>query len=373
MLSDAVVLAVDGGNSKTDLALVRADGALLALARGPLSSPHHIGLDGASRVLEGLLAEAAAAAGLPAATPSRGRPALLAGADLPAEEGALHERVAARGWARALDGRATTRSRSCARAPSAAGASRSCAAPASTASASRPTAATSRFPALGAITGDWGGGYDVGLAALVAAARERGRARAGDPLERVVPAHFGLAHADELAEAIHARQHPAAPAARARAAWSSRRRRATRSRPGSSTASPPRSSRSRASRSTRLELDREPVEVLLGGGLLRAGDGRLRGAIAAGLARGRARHPGAARARRRSWARRCSGSIAWRRRRAQARIRRELAAAVERHGELSTLGSRRWLRCASSRRRSSTPAATGRRSTRSSWRSPTAS
>ena len=40
-----VVLAVDGGNSKTDLALVAEDGTLLGLARGPLSSPHHIGLD----------------------------------------------------------------------------------------------------------------------------------------------------------------------------------------------------------------------------------------------------------------------------------------------------------------------------------------
>ena len=29
-MSDRVVLAVDGGNSKTDLALVREDGALLA-------------------------------------------------------------------------------------------------------------------------------------------------------------------------------------------------------------------------------------------------------------------------------------------------------------------------------------------------------
>ena len=39
-----VVLAVDGGNSKTDLALVRADGTVLAYVRGPLSSPHHLGL-----------------------------------------------------------------------------------------------------------------------------------------------------------------------------------------------------------------------------------------------------------------------------------------------------------------------------------------
>jgi hypothetical protein len=34
---------------------------------------------------------------------------------------------------------------------------------------------------------------------------------------------------------------------------------------------------------TRLDLGREPVEVLLGGGLMRAGDGRLLGAIEAGL------------------------------------------------------------------------------------------
>ena len=37
-MSDAVLLAVDGGATKTDLALVGANGSLLALQRGPLSS-----------------------------------------------------------------------------------------------------------------------------------------------------------------------------------------------------------------------------------------------------------------------------------------------------------------------------------------------
>ena len=37
-MSRTAVLAVDGGNSKTDLALVEADGSVLALVRGPLSS-----------------------------------------------------------------------------------------------------------------------------------------------------------------------------------------------------------------------------------------------------------------------------------------------------------------------------------------------
>src|SRR5439155_3782228 len=60
-----VVLAVDGGNFKTDLALVRADGSALALVRGPQSSPHHLGVDGCVRVLEELLATAVRVADLP--------------------------------------------------------------------------------------------------------------------------------------------------------------------------------------------------------------------------------------------------------------------------------------------------------------------
>ena len=35
-----LVLAVDGGNAKTDLALVATDGRVHALVRGPGSSPH---------------------------------------------------------------------------------------------------------------------------------------------------------------------------------------------------------------------------------------------------------------------------------------------------------------------------------------------
>src|ERR671937_837529 len=63
-MSAPLVLAVDGGNSKTDLALVRADGEALALVRGPQSSPHHLGVDGCVRVLEQLLADALREAGL---------------------------------------------------------------------------------------------------------------------------------------------------------------------------------------------------------------------------------------------------------------------------------------------------------------------
>ena len=46
-----LVLAVDGGGSKTDLALVRADGEVLSLVRGPRSSPQHLGIEGSLDVL----------------------------------------------------------------------------------------------------------------------------------------------------------------------------------------------------------------------------------------------------------------------------------------------------------------------------------
>ena len=87
-MTEPLVLAIDGGNWKTDLALVRTDGNVLALVRGPQSSPHHLGIDGSLAVLEELLARALAEAGLPN---GRGPVAeiaqlSLAGVDFPSEE-----------------------------------------------------------------------------------------------------------------------------------------------------------------------------------------------------------------------------------------------------------------------------------------------
>jgi N-acetylglucosamine kinase-like BadF-type ATPase len=49
-----------------------------------------------------------------------------------------------------------------------------------------------RFPSLGEISGDWGGGADAGMAALFAAARGADGRGPRTALERAVPAHFGL-------------------------------------------------------------------------------------------------------------------------------------------------------------------------------------
>jgi N-acetylglucosamine kinase-like BadF-type ATPase len=192
-----VILAVDGGNSKTDVALVGADGALLGHARGPLSSPHHLGLDASIELLARLIGEA----GLNGQRADIAQ-VLLAGVDFPEEEVRLHAALAAHAWADRLrvgnDTFAVLR----------AGTERGwgiavvCGAGINCVGVS-PDGRHVRFPALGTITGDWGGGYDVGLAAMWAAARSEDGRGPKTPLEQLVPEHFGAKTPLDLAWAIH--------------------------------------------------------------------------------------------------------------------------------------------------------------------------
>ena len=279
-MSAPMVLAVDGGNSKTDLALVRADGEVLALVRGPLSSPHHIGLGGCLDVLQRLLDEARRKAGLDGARAEVGA-VLLAGVDFPAEVQRLQQALDERGWAArttvANDTFAVLR----------AGTERGwgvavvCGAGINCVGVS-PGGRHVRFPALGPISGDWGGGRDVGLAAVSAAARSEDGRGPSTSLERLVPAHFGLEAPHELAEAIHLGRIPErdvaelAPVVLA-AAMDDPVAAGIVDRLAFEVVALARAAL------TRLELTHEPVEVLLGGGLLRSGDGRLLEAIEAGL------------------------------------------------------------------------------------------
>ncbi len=283
-MSAAAVLAVDGGNSKTDLALVDADGAVLALVRGPQSSPQHLGVDGSLSVLEQLLDDAGRRAGRNGAAGGGAEVAalLMAGVDFPAEEEAVRAAVAARGWAsQVLVGNDTF-------AVLRAGTERgwgvaiTCGAGINCVGVG-PDGRHARFPALGAITGDWGGGYDLGLAAVSAAARSEDGRGPRTSLERVVPAHFGLGTPTELAEAIHVGRIP--------------QRRVIELAPLVLTeaADDPVAASIVARLAeevvalarvalARLELTSEPVEVLLGGGMLQSADGAVLDAIRAGLA-----------------------------------------------------------------------------------------
>jgi N-acetylglucosamine kinase-like BadF-type ATPase len=281
-VSAAVLLAVDGGNSKTDLALVRADGAVLAMARGPLSSPHHVGLSGCLRVLEDLLAEAMASAGLPAGYPvAEVGHVLLAGADLPVEERALLDAISARGWARRTTVSNDTFAILRAGTERGWGVAVVCGAGINCVGVA-PDGRHVRFPALGTITGDWGGGHDVGLAALSAAARSEDGRGPKTTLEARVPAHFGLSAPQELAEAIHLGRIPArrvlelAPVVFAEAEADDAAGEIV-DRLAAEVVALARVA------VTRLSLADAPVEVLLGGGLMRAANGRLEGAIAEGL------------------------------------------------------------------------------------------
>jgi N-acetylglucosamine kinase-like BadF-type ATPase len=280
-VSGGFALAVDGGNSKTDLALASADGRLLALVRGPMSSPHHIGLDGCLRVLEGMLAEALASAGLESRVADVAH-VLVAGADLPAEEEALQAAATARGWARRTTVANDTFAILRAGTDRGWGVAVVCGAGINCIGVA-PDGRHHRFPALGAVTGDWGGGYDLGVSAVMAAARSDDGRGPATVLEQAVPAYFGLATPHELAVAMHTdriplrRAHELAPVVFAAAEHDAVAAELV-DRVAAEVVAFARVA------ITRLGLAAEPVEVLLGGGLMRAAGPRLLEAIGAGLA-----------------------------------------------------------------------------------------
>jgi N-acetylglucosamine kinase-like BadF-type ATPase len=284
-VSAPLVLAIDGGNSKTDLALVRADGELVALVRGPLSSPHHIGLAGALQVIDDLLIEALSDAGIengagPVADVAQ---LLLAGVDFPSEVEEMQQAAAARGFASKVTVGNDTLAVLRAGTEGGWGVAVVCGAGINCVGVA-PDRRQARFPALGWTTGDWGGGYDVGLAATMAAARSEDGRGEKTTLESAVPAHFGLETPMQLAEAVHEgrieqrRVIELAPVVFAEA-----------ERDAEAAAIVDRLAEEVVTMIRvileRLELLEEPVPVALGGGLMQSGDERLIGAVKAGLAR----------------------------------------------------------------------------------------
>lgn len=198
------VLAVDGGNSKTDLALADADGRLLALVRGPSTSPHALGLEPAMQLLEVLLSEALAKAGIEDGNGQVAEAARiqLAGADEPDEEQRLQHAVERRRWAKSVSAGNDTFAVLRAGTDRGWGVAVVCGAGTNCVGVA-PDGRCWRFAALGPMTGDWGGSDDLGLAALAAASRSADGRGPATVLERVVPEHFGMTSPMEVARAIH--------------------------------------------------------------------------------------------------------------------------------------------------------------------------
>jgi N-acetylglucosamine kinase-like BadF-type ATPase len=225
-------LAIDGGNSKTDVALIARDGTLLALVRGP-GMPARLGAE-TVRLIDELIRSAVKLAsedqgassaeansyllerfGYVAGQPESGHVAshlvaCVANADLPSEQRELEQMLRGEGWTAtttvANDTYAVLRA-GLDDVP-AAGADRywgvgmTCGTGINCVGIA-PDGTTAGFLALGMITGDWGGGSGIGLEALWNAVRASDGRGPLTALMQAVPGHFDMKEPLEVAEALH--------------------------------------------------------------------------------------------------------------------------------------------------------------------------
>jgi N-acetylglucosamine kinase-like BadF-type ATPase len=204
------VIAVDGGNSKTDLALVAADGSLLASARGPGMDAQRDGVRQTIQIIGDLVREVTAGA---ARTP--GRPvavhlsACVANADLPGEEERVCATLRAQGWTLTTSvfndtfavlraGLADGTGPAGHRVDQHWGVAVTCGAGINCVGVA-PDGRTHRFLALGSNSGDWGGGYGLGCAAVWWAIRAEDGRGPGTSLRVAVPAYFGAGSMHDIA------------------------------------------------------------------------------------------------------------------------------------------------------------------------------
>jgi N-acetylglucosamine kinase-like BadF-type ATPase len=202
------VLAIDGGNSKTDVALVAEDGTLLASARGPGINAHATGIDQTALILDAVVKQAAAQLGhgIPSGWIARHTVACLANADLPEEEVEHAAAVQAQGWSATStvvnDTFAILRAGLADGCGSHWGVAVVCGAGINAVGVA-PDDRVARYLALGTISGDWGGGYGLGLEVLWHAVRaEDGRGR-DTILTSYLTSHFGVERVEEVTIGLH--------------------------------------------------------------------------------------------------------------------------------------------------------------------------
>jgi N-acetylglucosamine kinase-like BadF-type ATPase len=201
----AAVLAVDSGGSKTDVALLRKDGTVLGAAR--VAGDHREWLPSESSDLVAISKAIDRAAGRAGFDNGR-RPLAdvgsfcLAGADLPTDDRRLLRWIRRNGWVgdpilrndtfavlRAGTERTWGVAVVCGFGTNCSGVS--------------PDGAIARFPAIGPISGDWGGGSELGSVAAWHAIRSQDGRGPKTSLQRAVPAHFGLRTPRQLMEAVY--------------------------------------------------------------------------------------------------------------------------------------------------------------------------
>ncbi|MGW3950559.1 N-acetylglucosamine kinase [Streptomyces sp. NPDC004752] len=267
----ASVLAIDAGNSKTDVAVVAADGTVLATARGGGFRPPAVGVSTAVDAVAEAVARAYAAAGVTSVTHVS---ACLANADLRVEEEQLAAALHARAWGGTVEVRNDTFAILRAGVAEPRGVAVVCGAGINCVGM-RPDGHTARFPAIGRISGDWGGGWSLAEEALWHAARAEDGRGAPTRLARTLPAHFGLDSMYALIEALHlqhvayGRRYELTPVLFATAAKGDAVARSIVDRLADEVVT------MATVALTRLDLLDEEVPVLLGGGVLTAGHPQL--------------------------------------------------------------------------------------------------
>ncbi len=195
-------LAIDGGNSKTDVVIGSLAGEVLGYANGPGTNHQNVGLPDTISRLDTLVAQARERAGMPATVGFAHAEVFLAGADLPDDVDMLVRSVAALGWSESLhlDNDTWALLRAGTDAPDAiavvCGAGTNCL-------GRTADGRTARFPALGMESGDWGGGGHLGLLALWHAVRGEDGRGPMTALAAAIADHYGVSNASELGRRLH--------------------------------------------------------------------------------------------------------------------------------------------------------------------------
>ena len=200
----SVVIGIDGGGSKTDLVVLSLDGEVLFQSRGSGANPQTIGLDRSVSVIRKLAVEALAAIGRRRLLQTS---VYLAGMDLPVEIKEFSSAISEDAWAVGPGGRravvdndlfallrAGTSSPDAVAVVCGTGIN---------AVGVRADGRTARFPALGMISGDWGGGAELGALTLWHAARSADRRGPRTILEKMVPQAYNLSTVMDVIEGIH--------------------------------------------------------------------------------------------------------------------------------------------------------------------------
>lgn len=180
-----VVVALDGGGTKTDAVALTLDGDLAGRARGPGVAPQS-DLPGTVALVDRLAREVAGSA------PVVGAGLYLSGLDLPVEVAGFREAVADRPWAAAgleADNDLFALLRAGTDSPDAVGV---VCGTGMNALGRRADGAVVRFLAIGATSGDWGGGGGLGAEALWHAARDVDGRGPHTALTAAVADHFGV-------------------------------------------------------------------------------------------------------------------------------------------------------------------------------------